>query len=81
MMSDIPSTGRMYFDDDRLKPLEEKLRQFAAMYLEKTGHRPVLCLVSVEQVVERAEIDGITILPARHIRPNNFQLTHEIDTD
>jgi hypothetical protein len=47
-MSDIPSTGRMYFDDDRLKPLEEKLRQFAEMYLEKTGRRPVLCLVSVE---------------------------------
>jgi len=81
MMSDIPGTGRMYFDDDRLKPLEEKLRQFAAMYLERTGHRPVLCLVSADQYAEKNEIDGITVLPARHVRPNNFQLTHEVDTD
>ena len=80
-MSDIPGTGRMYFDDDRLKPLEEKLRQFAAMYQERTGHRPVLCLVSLEQCVEKNEIDGITVLPARHVRPNNFQLTHEVEPD
>jgi hypothetical protein len=80
-MSDMPISGRMYFDDDRLKPLEEKLRQFAAMYQEKMGRRPVLCLVSLEQYIEKNEIDGITVLPARHIRPNNFQLTHEVDTD
>lgn len=76
-MSYTPISGRMYFDDDRLKPLEDKLRQFAEMYQEKTGHRPVLCLVSADQCAEQTEIDGITVLPARNVRPNHFQLTHK----
>lgn len=64
--------GMLWLDDDRKRPLDEKVKLAAEYYLGKYGRKPNCCLVSHQSVKESIHVGKINIIPDQTISPNHF---------
>jgi len=69
--------GLMWLDDDKARPLEEKVRIAVAHYNEKYGSRPELCLVSKLAVAEELVVDDVPVRPAGNVLLHHFWVGRE----
>src|SRR5690348_3283498 len=63
-----------WFDDSAKKPVQTKIAEAVERFNYKFGFAPDVCLVHEG---EEIEFPGVTIRPARHIRPNYFWVGRE----
>ena len=63
-----------WFDDDKKKPVEQKIAEGKARFIEKYGYEPKVVLVGLG--VE-AKVEGLEVLQRPYIRPGHFWLGME----
>ena len=68
------NVGMLWLDDDKKRPLDEKVRRAADHYKEKYGRFPELCLVNIQMLADERQIDKIKVQPARTVLLNHFWL-------
>jgi hypothetical protein len=73
--------GMMWLDDDKGRPVEEKVRQAVAHYREKYGQQPELCLVNEGLVVDEMFVDDIAVRPVGHVLQHHFWVGVELSAE
>lgn len=67
--------GMLWFDNDKVKPLADKINEAAAYYRGKYGHEPNTCHINPRTLGETPPtLPGLTIEPSRYILPNHIWL-------
>lgn len=63
----------MYFDDGP-SDITSKVRFAAEMFEDRTGRKPVECLVNPKDMDEVKQVDGITLVENPTTLPNHLEL-------
>lgn len=72
-MTDTMDTGMLWYDDDRQRTLEEKVRRAADYYRQKYGQTPNLCLINPRAVNGGPHVvNTIKLRTAPNILPHHF---------
>jgi hypothetical protein len=72
-MTDTMSIGMLWYDDDRQRTLEEKVRRAADYYRQKYGQSPNLCLINPQSANGGAQaVNSIELKTAPNILPHHF---------
>ena len=68
--------GMLWYDDDKRRPLAEKIRQAAEYYLKKYGQVITQCYVHPRMLPEgqALRVAGIRVLPSRVVVMNHMWL-------
>ncbi len=66
--------GLLWFDDDPLRSLAEKIGRAARRYQQKYGRAPDVCYVHPTMIDADARLDAVRVLPAGTVLPNHFWL-------
>ena len=66
--------GMLWLDDDKKRPLEEKVERAAAYYRDKYGQMPTLCFVNGQALADRVQVGRIEVRPVKHVMPSHFWL-------
>ena len=72
--------GMMWFDDDKVRPLEAKVMLAADFYAKKYGRRPNACLVNTAELAKciagsqatANPLPGMRLEPMPTILPNHY---------
>jgi hypothetical protein len=65
--------GLLWFDNDKTKPLPEKIGEAAAYYRTKYGGHPNVCLVNPKTLGdEQPAVSGVKVSASRQVMPNHF---------
>ena len=72
--------GMMWFDDDKIKPLEAKVMQAVEFYAKKYGRRPNACLVNSAELAKcianapapANRLPGLRLEPMSTILPHHY---------
>lgn len=65
--------GLLWFDDDPVRSLADKVGRAARRYELKYGRAPNVCYVHPTMIDNReARVDALRVLPARTVLPNHF---------
>ncbi len=68
------NVGMLWLDDDKQRPLEEKVTRAADYYREKYGRLPELCLVNPKMLAEEKEVGRVQVQPKNTVLPHHFWL-------
>ena len=68
------NVGMLWLDDDKKRPLAEKVARAADYYQEKYGRLPELCLVNIQMLAAEQRIGKIKVQPARTVLRDHFWL-------
>lgn len=68
------NVGMLWLDDDRGRPLEEKVRRAADYYREKYGRLPELCFVNAKMSGAETRVGKIVVKPVKTVLPYHFWL-------
>ena len=68
------NVGMLWLDDDRQRPLEEKVSRAADYYQEKYGRLPELCLVNPKMLAEEKKVGRVRVQPENTVLPHHFWL-------
>lgn len=68
------NVGMLWLDDDRKRPLEEKVQRAADYYREKYGRLPELCLVNSGMLAEKKKVGEIDVQPLNTVLVHHFWL-------
>ena len=67
--------GLLWFDDDPVRAVTDKVARAVHRYQQKYGHTPDVCYVNPAALKERELALGpVRILPAQMVLPNHFWL-------
>lgn len=72
--------GMLWLDDDRKRPLAEKVRRAAEYYENKYGEVPNYCLVNMAMAEDEMTVDAIEVAPTRTVLPYHLWLGIRRDT-
>lgn len=68
------NVGMLWLDDDKKRPLTEKVQRAADYYREKYGRFPELCLVNSQALSNERQVGKIKVQPARTVLRDHFWL-------
>lgn len=68
------NVGMLWLDDDKKRPLTEKVQRAADHYCEKYGRFPELCLVNNKTLTGEQLVGKIKVQPARTVLRDHFWL-------
>ncbi|HFE66066.1 MAG TPA: hypothetical protein ENJ93_02290 [Chloroflexi bacterium] len=68
------NVGMLWLDDDRQRPLEEKVSRAADYYREKYGRLPELCLVNPKMLAEEKNVGRVRVQPKNSVLLHHFWL-------
>lgn len=68
------NVGMLWLDDDKKRPLAEKVQRAADYYEEKYGRSPELCLVNIQMLAQEQRVGKIKVQPARTVLRDHFWL-------
>jgi hypothetical protein len=68
------NVGMLWLDDDKKRPLAEKVQRAADHYQEKYGRFPELCLVNTQMLADEQLVGKIKVQPARTVLRDHFWL-------
>jgi hypothetical protein len=68
------NVGMLWLDDDKKRPLTEKVQRAADYYREKYGRFPELCLVNSQALSSERQVGKIKVQPARTVLRDHFWL-------
>lgn len=68
------NVGMLWLDDDKKRPLAEKVQRAADHYREKYGRFPELCLVNTQMLADEQLVGKIKVQPARTVLRDHFWL-------
>ena len=68
------NVGMLWLDDDKKRPLTEKVQRAADYYQEKYGHFPELCLVNSQALSDERQVGKIKVQPVRTVLRDHFWL-------
>ena len=66
--------GMLWLDDDKKRPLAEKVQRAADYYKEKYGRSPEVCLVNFQILADERQIGKIKVQPVRTVLRDHFWL-------
>jgi hypothetical protein len=67
--------GLLWFDDDPIRAVGDKVARAVQRYQQKYGHNPDVCYVHPAQIKERElNIGPVRVLPTQMVLPNHFWL-------
>ena len=66
--------GMLWFDDDKRRSLEQKIRQAAEYYEGKYGAAPNVCFVNNKTLQEELKFGQVKVFPINKILPHHFWL-------
>jgi len=74
--------GLLWFDDDPVRPVGDKVARAIQRYRQKYGHNPNVCYVHPAHLREGGaeSADGVKVLPAKSILPHHFWLGMAADS-
>jgi hypothetical protein len=64
--------GLLWFDDDKGRPLNEKVTQAARRYRERFGQSPTICYVHPEEAGAELRVGTVTVRPLRTVLRHHF---------
>lgn len=66
--------GMLWYDGDKQRTLEDKVRRAAEYYQEKYGKQPNICMINANIDVDGASkaLGTIEIVSAKNVLPNHF---------
>lgn len=71
-------TGMLWFDDDKNKPLDQKINQAADYFARKYGRRPDTCLVNSRDLAGDApKCSGIKLGALDTVQPHHLWIGRE----
>lgn len=68
------NVGMLWLDDDKKRPLEEKIQRAADYYQQKYGRAPELCLVNSRVIAEKMTIGAVEVAPLKTVLLHHFWL-------
>jgi len=68
------NVGMLWLDDDKQRPLEDKVSRAADYYREKYGRLPDLCLVNPKMLVEEKKVGRVRVQPKNTVLLHHFWL-------
>ena len=68
------NVGMLWLDDDKQRPLEEKVSRAADYYQEKYGRSPELCLVNPKMLAEEKKVGRVWVQPKNTVLLHHFWL-------
>jgi hypothetical protein len=72
-MTETMNIGMLWYDDDRQRSLEEKVRRAADYYRQKYGQSPNLCLINPQSANGGPQaVNSIELKAAPNILPYHF---------
>jgi hypothetical protein len=72
-MTNTMDTGMLWYDDDRQRSLEDKVRRAADYYRRKYGRAPNLCLLNPQSLNGGPDaVNTIELQTAPNILPHHF---------
>ncbi|MCB9444925.1 MAG: hypothetical protein H6669_11880 [Ardenticatenaceae bacterium] len=72
--------GMLWLDDDKKRPLAEKVQRAADHYWEKYGRFPELCLVNNQMLADEQLVGKIKVQPVRTVLRDHFWLGMQSQT-
>lgn len=68
------NVGMLWYDDDKSRSLEEKVRRAADYYQRKYGRKPNLCLVNPQSGLngKMAKVASVELKTAANVLPHHF---------
>ncbi len=68
------NVGMLWYDDDKSRSLEEKVRRAADYYQRKYGRKPNLCLVNPQSGLngKTAKVASVELKTAGNVLPHHF---------
>lgn len=71
------NVGMLWLDDDKQRPLAEKVQRAVEYYQHKYGHGANLCLVNSAALAGETAVDGVKVKGSPHVLPYHFWLGRE----
>ncbi|HID51633.1 MAG TPA: hypothetical protein EYP41_06320 [Anaerolineae bacterium] len=68
------NVGMLWLDDDKQRPLEDKVSRAADYYREKYGRLPDLCLVNPKMLVQEKKVGRVRVQPKNTVLLHHFWL-------
>ena len=78
-MNQTKDVGMLWLDDDKERPIEEKIRRAAAYMKEKYGRFPAR--IFTQMVQTSIQVNGITVEHMPNVLPHHLFLMFEGATD
>lgn len=66
--------GMLWLDDDKERPLVEKVQRAVAYYCDKYAQVPTVCLVNEQMVAAETAVAGLKVKGSQTILPHHFWL-------
>lgn len=71
------NVGMLWLDDDKDRPLAEKVQRAVEYYQQKYGMMPTICLVNSSAVAAETAVAGLKVEGSQYVLPYHFWVGRE----
>jgi len=67
--------GMLWYDNQSMKPVEDRVQKAVDYFIAKYGHPPFCCFVHPDMLAEPMQLkDAVKVIPDQHVLKNHIWL-------